>query len=243
VDDGGPSHLVCSTRVVPPEDAAEDLFPFEFEASYELRLHARGIRGRLTFLNTGSRPQPLSAGFHPYLYCDRAGAVGPPRIRIPAAKEWELTQDDEPTPTGRIAPVAAERDFREGRALPEDEHWDHVFTDLASDEDGWVSAWTEQEGTVVVRSGDPRGRSVPIRTRHYLRVPLLGQAPNVSAVPHIQLYTPPGRSSVCLEPLANPPNALNLTHVSEAAVKPLAPGESRSFLYDVGMEVVEEGGR
>lgn len=229
---GGADRLVCAVEIDP---AREDRgFPFHFRAEHEVALVAGGLRSRVRLENLGSRPQPLDVGWHPYLQCS-----GPCRVRIPARGRWRLDGRPEPTPTGEVAPVGPEDDFRAGREVPEDEHWDDVFTDLVADEDdgGGATSWVEQRARVRAASGE----DLDLRLRRYVRVDLPAGRASPPPVAHVQLYTAPGRDAISIEPLSAPPNAINLRAQGHDRARfcEVAPGDSASFEITVGLRVAD----
>jgi galactose mutarotase-like enzyme len=54
------------------DDGTRAVYPYEFEADYDVRLLARGLQVELQMRNTGTRPLPVSPGWHPYFNCPAA---------------------------------------------------------------------------------------------------------------------------------------------------------------------------
>lgn len=208
-------------------------FPFEFRAEHEVRLAAGELRSCLRLTNTGGRVQPLAVGWHPYLH--RGGECV---VRLPAAGRWQLDGGKEPIPTGTVLAVGDDDDFREGRHLRPEERWDDVFTDLAADRSGSVDCRLE-ERTEVLRTD---GTGARVRLVRYVRFSSTGSG-GTRPVRNVQLYVPPGRPAVAIEPLSAPPDALNLLASGHprADVCELEPGESARFEIALGLEAGPAG--
>jgi aldose 1-epimerase len=186
--------VICVLDVT-PESPTDGRFPYRFQSRYDVQLVPGGFRCALTIESRSDRTQPLSAGWHPYLYRPQSGS-----LYIPASQYWELNQDGEPTPTGTILPVP--KPFDPPRALGWDEHWDYCLTGVP---DGDVSCWTEETTQLRTRSG----REVEARIRRVLSFNSTKDAER-QALRHVQLFTPPGRRAICVEPMSAPPDAVNL---------------------------------
>jgi len=90
-------------------------YPFALSVSLTYALTDHGLETSFEIENTGDRPAPVAAGFHPYF------TVGSPLIdtdtlQVPFASYLEF--DDALIPTGRVLPVDGTRfDFRQPRLL------------------------------------------------------------------------------------------------------------------------------
>jgi aldose 1-epimerase len=223
--ESSPDAVVCALDVdagLTPAGA----FPFEFKARYEVQLVNGGFRAALRLENSSSRTQPLAVGWHPYLFRSQACS-----LHIPAASRWELNAADEPTPTGRIVRVEDQDDFHRTRQLGWDEHWDETFTDLPK---GPVSCWTEEVAPLRTNAGG----KVMGRIRRVVAFNA-GEGRGARPLRHVQLYTPPSRQAICIEPLSAPPDAVNLLAAgnTRADVSALAPGEEAIFEAEFRIEV------
>ncbi len=208
--------IICIIDIKPSDlGSGDDIFPFDFRAEYKVEILPRTLRCWLTLGNTGQITQPLNVGWHPYLY-----KSGPCTVHIPAASRWELDDESEPTPTGKLLEVKGKSDFRKGQLIGLDAHWDDIFTDLSSNA-GTVSSWAEEDVTLVMKDG----RRISTKVRR--TISFSANQTTKHGLLNIQLYTPEGRRTVCIEPLSSPPNAINL-HASKhqrANVNSIAPGE------------------
>jgi aldose 1-epimerase len=215
VVDRTPSSITCAVDVAPAEPLGT--FPFHLHVEQHVSVADGVLDARLVFRNTGETDQPISAGWHPYLHRD-PGA----RLQIPAASYWELDASEEPVPTGRLQPVCGPSDFRRGRAIGDGEHWDITLTDLEQSQ-GMATSALDSELVVAGTRGGPRRLGV----RRLVR----------SDLPHVQLYTAPGRPAIAVEPFSSPPNAVNLAADGHAhtGVRRLRPGESTPFRMALGL--------
>ena len=87
--------------------------------------------------------------------------------------------------------------------------------------------WVEDEPVLVGRD-DQRVAAVVRRT-----VEVSAQDGASCGLRHIQLYTPPGRPAIAVEPFSSPPNALNLLAEGHAHtdVRELGPGAEAPFTW------------
>jgi galactose mutarotase-like enzyme len=220
---------MCTAQVEPRVgEVAPPGFPFHFHASYSVAVSQAALSLTLELRNTGDEVQPLDAGWHPYL-----GSRGSRTICIPAAERWELDEEREPTPTGRVAEVCGLDDFRKGRVVASDENWDDVFS-LLPTESGYSQSWIGEQGSVLLRSG----KTVSCGFRRWVRVPVEAGSYGEAPLPYMQLYTPPHRPATCLEPLSAVPNAINLVEEGcpRVAVNAVSPGEKVTYLMAIGLE-------
>jgi aldose 1-epimerase len=220
-----PAAISCGLAVHPTD--SPDSFPFEFEVEQRIEIAERRLDMRIVFRNTSHRLQPISVGWHPYLHRQPTC-----RVRVPAARLWQLDDRAKPTPTGALVPVTGASDFRHARTLGPDEVWDETFTALTA-ENGVASCWVEDE-PLLVGCDDQLVAAIVRRT-----VEVSPQDGASCGLRHIQLYTPPGRPAIAVEPFSSPPNALNLLAegVSHVDVRELAPGEEASFQMALGLSV------
>jgi galactose mutarotase-like enzyme len=221
--------MTCVTDVFPSQVAtAHNAFPFKFHAKYHIEVTARALRCRLRIQNTGERVQPIDVGWHPYLH-----RSGPCVVRLPARGRWEFDKEREPAPTGRILEVGRDDDFREGRLVNTDEHWDDVFTGLL-DEAGIASCWVEETTPVPLKKGPP----APTRIRRTVSMIANSGPDSPRTIENVQLFTPPGRNAISIEPLSAPPNAINLLNLKHerANVCELNPEEDVVHEIIIGLE-------
>ncbi|MDD3838401.1 MAG: aldose 1-epimerase [Phenylobacterium sp.] len=175
------------TRPTPAEVVAH-LAMGDFDGRWpgraDVRICYRLVGGALELdvetTNIGAEPLPLGVGWHPYFNLP-SGRRSEAQLRLPARARAPANNYDEVLPTGRIEPVAGGPfDFRTARALG-DLYLDDCFTDLERD----------AAGNVVCEVTDPvAGYGLRISS----------PSPLVKAV---QVYAPPGKAFVVLEPQFN----------------------------------------
>lgn len=223
------TEIVCAVEVAVEATPGEEAFPFRFRAEHRIQLEPGCLRSRLILENRGERAQPLNCGWHPYLH-----RGGPCRVKIPAGARWELDGEAEPTPTGRIVPLANGESLAHGRPLLPAEHWDDVLTDIDF-RSGAARSWIEEDESVLTRSGE----MLPVRVRRFVEIPSEPEIDGRPAVRNVQLYTPPGRRAISIEPLSAPPDAINISARGHerADVCAVAPGDRVEFEITVGIEV------
>lgn len=152
------------------------------QISYDDTLTIDAFTATITARNVGDQPLPIGIGWHPY-FALPSGHRAQARIHIPARQRVVVNNYGEVLPTGAVVPVAGtEYDFSApaGKALG-DLYLDDCFVDLIRTVDG----------DVVCEIIDPEA-SYGIR--------IVAMSPHVSAV---QVYAPPDKSFVALEPQFN----------------------------------------
>ncbi len=157
-------------------------------------------------LNTGAQTLPTGIGWHPY-FAFPSRRRGQARVRIPARARLEVDNYDEVIPTGHILPVTGTPyDLREGGPPLGDRYFDDCFVDL---ERG-------PAGELVCEIEDPAAG-------HGLRI-----STSTPEVKGLQLYAPPDKPYVALEPQFNWPDPF---------------GERWATNPDTGMALVQPGER
>ncbi|MEM2905157.1 MAG: hypothetical protein QW587_05395 [Candidatus Bathyarchaeia archaeon] len=159
-------------------------YPFKLLARIDFQLSSDGFRTVTTVMNIGRVKLPLTVGFHPYLKAGptKDGKIDSCRLTIPAAKRLEFR---EMIPTGRLKPVEGTAyDFRTPRLIGET-RFDDGFTALSySDGIASVKLYNETLGFGVELWQD-------------------------RAYGFLQVYTPPHRQSVAVEPMSGAADAFN----------------------------------
>lgn len=185
-------------------------FPFRIVVGYTLSGNTLLLDAEAT--NFGPTAMPMGFGIHPWFHLPLAegGSRESCLIQVPANRLWEV----EPSvlPTGRVLDLPAEGDFRALRPLG-DTVLDATFTDLRRT--GAASKGAESEGGVseCVYRDPAAGAELVIRAD--------------SAFRELVVYAPPGRPTICIEPLTCCPDALNLEPRGiDAGLIVLEPGAS-----------------
>jgi galactose mutarotase-like enzyme len=156
-------------------------WPSRADIGVTWRLAHGGLELEVSLTNVGAETLPLGIGWHPYFRIP-SGRREQARLHIPATARLVVNNYDEVLPTGdreRVAGTAydvAQPGGLELGAL----HLDDCFTGLPAG-----------DAVAVAEITDPAGD---------LRIRLRARAPPVRAV---QVYAPPGRPLICVEPQFN----------------------------------------
>ena len=90
-------------------------YPFTLGISVTYALSGSGLATSFEIENTGDRPAPVAAGFHPYFTAGSA-LIDTDTLQVPFASYLEF--DDALIPTGRVLPVDGTKfDFRQPRLV------------------------------------------------------------------------------------------------------------------------------
>ncbi len=176
-------------------------WPADFRIRVRYRVQGPVLRADVLIQNPDQVPLPWGFGTHPYFRLPLAEGSDPGKclVEVPAREQWELVDC---LPTGKRLPVGPACDLREGG------YWgelklDHVLTGLEPEDDGTIrcSVVDSEAGLQVTQRCGSEFREIVV-------------------------YTPPGRTSVCLEPYTCVTDAVNL----------------QSCVADTGWRVLEPGG-
>ena len=163
----------------------------------------------VTAKNTGPRPLPMGIGWHPYFLLP-GGDRQEVRLRIPAEMRAIVNNYDDTFPTGRrVAVQGTQYDFSEpeGRALGE-QYLDDNFSSLMRD----------AQGQTVSEIIDP-GANYGLR--------LITLSPQIRS---LQVYAPPLKNFVAIEPQFNLPDPYNKAWGNmDTGMVLLQPGQSVSW--------------
>lgn len=155
-------------------------WPSRTEMTFDWRLADGGLELAVEARNVGDEPLPMGIGWHPW-FALPSGDRTQARLRLPAARRTLVDDYDQVLPTGKTEAVAGTPyDFRAGQPLG-DLYLDDCFFDLARD----------IEGAVQMSVSDPAAG-------YGLR--LTSRSPAIKAV---QVYAPPDRALVVVEPQFN----------------------------------------
>lgn len=132
--------------------------------------------------NVGSEPLPMGIGWHPY-FALPSGKREQARMHVPARQRGLVTNYDDVFPTGQTVPVrGTPYDFMAAGGAP----LNKLFMD-----DTFVDVQKDAQGHTVAEIIDPAAK-------YGLRI--TATAPEISA---IQVYAPPDKSFIVLEPQTN----------------------------------------
>lgn len=160
--------------------------------------------------NVGKEEEPMAIGFHPYFEFP-SGDRKQARLHVPADMRALANNYDDVFPTGKIVPIAGtKQDFTAPEGAPlKDLFLDDCFTDLKRDPDG----------SATVEVTDPAAK-------YGLRVRALS-----AHIKAIQIYAPPDKNFVAVEPqfnLADPYNR-KVWGDRDTGVVVIQPGKSTSW--------------
>jgi aldose 1-epimerase len=169
-------------------------YPFPLSVEIIPRLAPSVFGMTVSIRNEGSGPAPVAAGWHPYFQLPVAGgpsrgSVDPLILHVPADTYVEV--DDRLSPTGRYLPVAATSlDFSRPRRIGSEE-LDDAFLHASPSEVGDGTSGGVG-GTVTLASTD---RVLEVSGDGLFRM--------------FQIYIPPDRRSIAIEPVSSPANVFN----------------------------------
>jgi len=195
VDAVNQNRCVLSLLLHPTPD-----YPFLSEISVAYHLGSLGLTVTTTVTNRDEVPLPFGVGFHPYLSVTTTTIEGA-QLEIPASAY--VAVNDRQLPTGEILPLAGNQlDFSKRKSVSGHE-LDVTFTELLRDDTGLATATLE----------DAQGGQIELSVDRNF--------------PYLQVYTGDHlekgrrRTSVALEPMTCPPDALR----SGKDVVVLEPGQ------------------
>ncbi|MDR1760621.1 MAG: hypothetical protein LBR60_08895 [Fibrobacter sp.] len=184
-------------------DGAHPGFPFPYAAETRFALLENSFMVFSEITNTGREEMPYAEGWHPYFSLGKP--VDELELQFPIAKK-SIT-DDEDIPTGKYE---EENRFENGASLNGISLNESILLDDSCD-------------GIVTTLSDPEEKRQLIITQNG------GREDGFNA---LQLYTPPDRKSIAIEPMTGEPDMLN--HHRGLIVIP--PGEKRCFSWHVQYE-------
>lgn len=154
-------------------------YPFELDITARYELAPGSLRLTLTARNAGIDPLPVTLGWHPYFTFPGVNRVDPLLLQLPA--ERYVAVDDTLLPTGELPEVHGTS-------------WD--FRSLRPVGSGGLDLGFPLEGKrILLREPQESGRTLAIDLEGAFR--------------YCQLFVPPGRESIAIEPLTGATNAFN----------------------------------
>lgn len=177
-------------------------FPFSYEIELEYKLQAEGFSCLTKILNTSDCPIPIGDGWHPYF--TMGGKINRLKLKLPACKQIEM--DETLIPTGKYF---ANLPFRTPQLL-NDTTLDCCFELNESESFAETRLIDEQKNSSIV----------------------VWQKTTPQGYKFIQVYTPPDRNSIAIEPTSCSPDAFN----NQNGLLTLLPNVSTEFLFGVRLE-------
>lgn len=178
-------------------------YPFDLDLYYEFTTE-KGFKATYDVKNQGNFDMPFVAGWHPY-FCFEAATVNEYFLQLPKFRHRHLT-DEQMIPTGQ---TAAYPRFEELRQI-DDTEFDHSFELDA------------REGRVEAILADAKQEN----KLH------LWQETGAHKYNFLQVYIPPHRKTIALEPMSSNVNAFN--NGDELIV--LKPGENNEASFGLWLE-------
>lgn len=176
-------------------------YPFGFTIHLSFTYRTNELTCQTVVVNEGPTPMPLGDGWHPYF---RTGSpIDDLQLRFPATHKIEVEPDM--IPNGRTSRYQR---FHSLSPL-NGEHFDDCFR------------LEEGDGTARTVLNDPK-KDVSLT---------VWQETGKGKYNYLQIYTPPGRKSIALEPMTCPPDAFN----NGIDLIRLAPKEQVSFTWGIGV--------
>jgi aldose 1-epimerase len=189
-------------------------WPSRADISVTWRLADGGLRLQVDVSNVGDEAMPLGIGWHPYWRLP-SGRRDQARVRVPASARLRVNNYDGVLPTGEVAAIAGgPYDVAQaGGLLLGGLHLDDCFTGLTPAPDG-----------VVAEVLDPAGD---------LRISLAAISPAIRAV---QVYAPPDRAIVVVEPQFNWPDPFGAVWKgADTGMVRLEPGGRAQYAVSVAI--------
>ncbi|MCU0354044.1 MAG: aldose 1-epimerase [Cytophagales bacterium] len=172
-------------------------YPFPFSLRVTYSLDAKGVFClHVTAQNTGRTAMPMGFGWHPYF--KTGSLVNQLRLCLPAHAFFELDETLVPTGETKRLEGFTPEDFAQGGAAIGVTALDHGF-----------AVETGDKHAVTLLRDDTRNLTISIR-----------QQPN-EGLRYVQVYTPPHRGSIAIEPQTCMGNAFN----NGLGLMTLQPGE------------------
>ena len=185
-------------------------WPSKTDVKIDIALKSDALEMTVTTTNVGDQNLPMAIGFHPYFEFP-SGDRKQARLHIPADTRAIVNNYDDVFPTGELVPVKGTKyDFTApGGVALGDLFMDDCFTNLRRN----------RAGNAVIEITDPKAK-------YGVRITSL--VPEIKA---IQVYAPPDKTFVAVEPqfnLADPYSKIWASNVDTGMVS-LAPGKSVSW--------------
>lgn len=181
------------------------------DMSVRIALRNDSVEFMLTAKNVGKEPLPIGIGWHPY-FAIPSGDRKQARLHLPADKVAVMDNYDNVFPTGEVRPVSAgdgKYDFTaaDGKAL------DDIFLD-----DNFQNIQRDANGDAVAKVIDPASKYA---------IKIVAESPQIKS---IQVYSPPDKNFVALEPQFNLPDPYGSEwKSSDTGMVLLKPGESTTW--------------
>jgi len=162
-------------------------WPSSTDVSVRVSLNHQAVEFTVTAKNVGKDPLPIGIGWHPY-FAIPSGDRKQARLHLPAHKVAGMNNYDDVFPTGETHPVTM-GDGKYNFAAPDGKALDDIYLD-----DNFQDLKRDPTGSATSTLIDP-GSRYGIRIR--------AESPEIKS---IQVYSPPDKSFVAIEPQFNLPD-------------------------------------
>lgn len=196
------SQTECSVELQYSYNGKMEGFPFPFKMNLTYILSDDGLECETLVVNTGQQPMPFGDGWHPYFQTNNK--VDRLQLCLPSAELIEL--DDKKIPTGKLLPFT---DFEDCLVTIGDRNFD---TGLKLKLNG-------RDDIVNIELYDP-DNDILID---------VWQEVGTNKYNYLQLYIPPDRQSIAIEPMSCAADAFN----NGMGLITLAPGERFQARYGI----------
>ncbi|HTB07589.1 MAG TPA: aldose 1-epimerase [Bacteroidia bacterium] len=180
-------------------------FPFSYHIEIEYTLEDGKFKCLTRIVNTSEYSIPIADGWHPYF--TTGSKINTLKLQLPLCRQVEL--DKTLIPTGKYLP---NQEF-ETPTILNDMMLDHCF-ELDKNQDIAQTRLIDKSNGISI---------------------LIWQKVGDRGYNFIQLYTPPDRNSIAIEPMTCSPDAFN----NKNGLIVLSPGESVEFTFGVSLEVLK----
>lgn len=186
----------CATMRIPIDESVSQGYPFRVDLSIAFELSAAGFTMTMVAQNTGDADAPLSAGWHPYFRLPMSDGID--RAYLVTNADRYIPVDDRLLPTGPATTTeGTELDFRD------------------ADEAARILGTTPLDVALTSTNRAPITTHL-LDDHHIITIRQRG------AFVYQQLFTPPSRRGIAIEPLTGTTNAFNMP---QYGLRVLRPGE------------------
>ncbi len=195
---------VGKIEMVYHEENPPHYYPFPFEVRIKWEFSVDGISCHTTVENTGTSNMPVGFGWHPYF--KTGSTINNWKVCLPTGKEFLV--DERMIPTGE----KVQFDAFSKPGLFNDTHFDTGFE-------------LNIESKIVESSFEDTTCSLRIK---------VWQETGPGKFNYLQVYSPPARNMLAIEPMTCPANALQ----TGESLNLLAPGEIQQASFGIGWTLI-----
>jgi len=179
-------------------DDNDQSYPFSYKLHVIYKLGVNGLTVETVIHNLSDRPMPYGDGWHPYI--STGNRVDQLELKIPS--EEYICVNDKNIPNGKILPM---QEYVSPQLIGEQE-LNHCF---------------------VITGHEPKSSTIIYDRVKNLKIEVW-QDTSTGKYNYVQLYIPPDRMSIAIEPMTCAPNAINngigLLHIDPGSVHHISYG-------------------